>query len=75
MRETQLFNLKENPEEFVKEHHGPKVIKMTGITPKPNQTDLAEDPKFADKLKEMEALLLQQMKAHDDPYRLWNQKG
>jgi arylsulfatase A-like enzyme len=75
VRETQLFNLKENPEEFVQEHHDSKVVKMTGVTPKPNQTDLAEDPKYADKLKEMEALLLEQMKAHDDPYRLWNQKG
>lgn len=64
VRETQLFNLAENPNEFLPEHG------KTGAM----QTNLADDPKYADKLKEMEALLLEQMKANDDPYRLWDQK-
>ena len=63
MRETQLFNLKENPFEYISEH-GQKDGKLT---------DLAEDPAHADKLKEMEALLLSEMRKHNDPYRLWNQ--
>lgn len=64
VRETQLFNLAENPNEYLPEHG------KTGEV----QTNLAENPKYADKLKEMEAVLLGQMKKHDDPYRLWNQK-
>ncbi|WP_372743942.1 sulfatase-like hydrolase/transferase [Lutibacter sp.] len=63
VRETQLFNLAENPNEYLPEHG--KSGEM--------QTDLAENPKFADKLAEMEALLLEQMKQHNDPYRLWDQ--
>ncbi len=64
VRETQLFNLKENPNEYLPEHQKSKAM----------ETDLAENPKYADKLAEMEALLLEQMIVHDDPYRLWNQK-
>lgn len=63
VRETQLFNLAENPNEYLPEH------KKSGEM----QTDLAENPKYADKLAEMEALLLAEMVTHDDPYRLWNQ--
>lgn len=63
VQETQLFNLAENPNEYLPEHH--KKGEM--------ETDLAENPKYADKLAEMEALLLEQMKQHNDPYRLWNQ--
>ena len=63
VRETQLFNLAENPNEYLPEHH--KEGEM--------ETDLAENPKYAEKLAEMEALLLEQMEANNDPYRLWNQ--
>ena len=38
-----------------------------------NVRDLAEDPRYGDKLAEMEALLLAEMRRLDDPYRLWNQ--
>ena len=62
VQETQLFNLKENPEEYIAEH------KKGG-----QQTDLAESPEHAEKLKEMEALLLSEMRRLNDPYRLWNQ--
>lgn len=63
VRETQLFNLAQNPNEYLPEHHKHGAM----------ETDLAENPKYAAKLAEMEALLLQQMEQHDDPYRLWNQ--
>lgn len=63
VRETQLFNLAENPDEYLPQHA--KSGEM--------QTDLAEDPKYADKLKEMEVLLFAQMLLNDDPHRLWDQ--
>lgn len=69
LRETQLFNLRDNPHELLIEHHDPAVIKLTGNTPKENQRDLAEDAAFADKRAEMEALLNAEMKRHDDPYQ------
>ena len=46
---------------------------LTGVKPGPGQVNLAGDPKYAARLKEMEALLLVEMRRHDDPYRLWNQ--
>ena len=63
VRETQLFNLAENPNEFLPEH----------ARTKPLETNLAENPKFAEKRKELEALLLAEMQRLDDPYRLWDQ--
>lgn len=74
VRETQLFDLRENPHELLSEHHADTVIALTGNTPQPNQVDLAEDPAHAAKRKELEALLLAQQKTLDDPYRLWDQK-
>ncbi|HUX59324.1 MAG TPA: sulfatase-like hydrolase/transferase [Bacteroidales bacterium] len=65
IRETQLFNLAKNPNEYLQEHH--KSGKM--------ETNLAGNPKYSDKLKEMETLLLEQMKYYDDPYRLWDQSN
>lgn len=73
LRETQLFNLAENPHELLIEHHDPAVIKLTGNTPKKNQVDLAEDLRYSAKRAELEALLLEQMQRHHDPYRLWDQ--
>ena len=73
VQETQLFNLAENPNEFVAQHHDPAVSSLTGITPAAGQTNLATDPKHAAKLAEMEALLLSEMRRLDDPWRLWNQ--
>ena len=63
VRETQLFNLADNPNEFIAEHKKSDA----------RLTDLAEDPAYADKLAEMEAVLLAEMRRLDDPYRLWNQ--
>ncbi len=65
VRETQLFNVKANPDEFLAEHH--RKGKM--------ETNLATNPKYAAKLKEMEALLQAQMQQYHDPYTLWNQKN
>ncbi len=65
IRETQLFNLAENPYEYLPEHN------RTG----PMETNLASNPEYADKLVEMEALLLEQMKNYNDPYRFWNQNN
>lgn len=73
VRETQLFNLKDNPHEFLKQHHQGKVAQLTGVKPAPHQVNLADDPRYARKRKEMEALLLSEQKRLNDPYRLWDQ--
>ena len=73
VRETQLFNLRKNPEELLDEHQAPAVIAWTGNTPQPHQVDLAEKPKFADQRNAMEALLLQQQQRWRDPHRFWDQ--
>jgi choline-sulfatase len=73
VRKQQLFNLADNPDEFVEEHHAPEVAKLIGVTPATNQVNLAGDPRHANKLKEMEALLLAEMRRWNDPWRLWNQ--
>ncbi|GEM_PF-5718851 len=57
----------------MKEHHDSAVKALTGANPKPEQVNLASHPKYAAKLKEMEAVLLAEMRRHDDPYRFWNQ--
>jgi len=72
-RVTQLFNLAENPHEFIEQHHNPAVAAIAGIKPRSNQTNLSSQPRFAEKLQEMEALLLEQMRRYDDPFRLWDQ--
>ncbi len=73
VRETQLFNLEENPNELLREHHDRGVISLTGNRPQRNQVNLAADARYADKRAEMEALLLAEQISVDDPYRLWDQ--
>jgi choline-sulfatase len=63
VRETQMFNLAANPHEFLPEHNRKN----------PLETNLASDPKYADKRKELERLLLGEMKRLDDPHPLWDQ--
>jgi arylsulfatase A-like enzyme len=70
---TQLFNLKENPREFLEEHHEPAVTAVSHANPKLHQKNLANDPAHAAKLAEMEALLLAEMKRLDDPFRFSDQ--
>ncbi len=73
VRETQLFDLNKNPQEFLDEHQLPDVVALTGHTPEPHQKDLAEDLAYENKRTELEALLLTQQQELDDPYRLWDQ--
>ncbi len=70
---TQLFNLKENPNEFLKEHQAPEVVALTGNKPEAHQVNLADDPRYSKKRKELEELLLSEQRRLDDPYRLWDQ--
>jgi len=72
VRETQLFNLDENPKEFLLQHHDPAVEALTGADPGPLQLNLADDPTYEAKLKEMEALLQKEMEKWGDPYLLWD---
>jgi choline-sulfatase len=72
-KETQLFNLAENPDELLAQHHDPRVTALTKTEPKPNQTNLTADTAYSKKLKEMELLLLEEMRRHDDPYRFSDQ--
>ena len=73
VRELQLFNLRENPDEFLAAHHDPAVVALTGRRPAPHQLNLAGDPRHAAKLRELQALLLAEMRRYDDPFRLWDQ--
>ncbi|MEE8467357.1 MAG: sulfatase-like hydrolase/transferase [Planctomycetota bacterium] len=74
VHETQLFDLARNPSELLPEHHAEAVIALTGHRPQEHETNLAGDPRYADELAEMEALLLGEMERLDDPYRLWDQE-
>lgn len=65
VKETQLFNLAENPDEFLQEHG------RTG----PMLTNLASNPAHGTKLAEMQALLLAEMRRLEDPWRFANQPG
>ena len=78
VRETQLFHLGHNPEEFLAGHHDAGVIDagviaQAGVRPSPDQVNLAGDPRYAERLAEMEALLLAEMRRLGDPWRLWDQ--
>jgi choline-sulfatase len=74
VRETQLFNLVQNPSEFLPQHFVAPVAALTGSAPTREQTNLADDPRYAEVRAEMEALMLQEMERLDDPYRLWDQQ-
>ena len=63
VRNTQLFNLAENPHEFLAEHNKEEIT----------LTNLADDKKYAKQRAQMEALLLAEMRRLHDPYRLWDQ--
>jgi len=68
-----LFNLRENPLEFLAEHHTREVTRLTGMHPDETQVNLADDERYAAKLKEMRELLQAEMLRWDDPWKLWNQ--
>jgi putative heme-binding domain-containing protein len=70
---TQLFNLVDNPHEFLAEHHDPEVARALPAAAAAHQKNLADDPTHAVKRAEMEALLLAEMIRHDDPFRFSDQ--
>jgi arylsulfatase A-like enzyme len=70
---TQLFNLRDNPLEYLADHHDAAVREVSGAAPAPGQRDLADDPDHAAVRAEMEALLLDEMERLDDPYRFSDQ--
>ena len=73
VQETQLFNLADNPDEFLQEHHQEALTTLMGRSPEPLQKNLADDPEHAQKREAMENILLAEMRRLDDPYRLWDQ--
>lgn len=75
VRETQLFNVAENPDEFLPQHREAATAALIGSTPGPQQTNLAADPRHAEKLAVLRGLLLAEMRRLDDPYRFTNQPG
>lgn len=72
-RRVQLFNLADNPQELLVEHHATGITSLTGVTPLPQQRDLADDPAYATVRHDLEVLLLAEMRRLGDPYRLWFQ--
>jgi len=73
VRRTQLFNLADNPWEYLQEHQAPEVVALTGQQPTAHQVNLADYPRYAGKRRELEALLLGEMRRLHDPFRLWDQ--
>ncbi|MEC7445199.1 MAG: sulfatase-like hydrolase/transferase [Planctomycetota bacterium] len=71
VQETQLFDLRNNPREYLKEHHARMVIEATGNRPSKLQINLADDPAYATKARQMKRLLETQMKELGDPYTLF----
>ncbi len=72
VRETQLFNLEENPHEFLAEHQTESVVSMTGHRPEPRQVNLATNPEYSEIREELETLLIAEQLRLDDPYALWD---
>lgn len=70
VRQTQLFNLQDNPQEFLVEHHDLELKTRLGIDPQANQVNLANDPQYGEKLEQMRKLLVEQMTNWGDPYQL-----
>lgn len=73
IRETQLFNLKDNPDELLAEHADGKLANSLHKRPNEAQVNLAADPKYADQLARMQELLLAEMRRLDDPFRFSDQ--
>lgn len=73
VRESQLFNLADNPFELLDEHQWTETVRLTGNRPSPRQTNLAHLPEYAAKLREMRALLSSEQQQWDDPYHFSNQ--
>jgi choline-sulfatase len=70
IRETQVFNLNENPREFLAEHQADAVSNQTGVKPAKGQINLADLPEYSKKKAELQKMLKEQMTLHNDPYKL-----
>jgi choline-sulfatase len=70
VRQTQLFDLRENPKEFLVEHHEEQLRSLLGIDPADNQVNLADVPGHARKRRELGKLLKSEMERLGDPYEL-----
>ncbi len=74
VRHTQLFNLANNPREYLPAHHASTVHALTGSAPTVDQTNLADDPRYAAQRRHLESLLASEMQRLDDPFPLWDQE-
>ena len=72
VQETQMFNLTDNPREYLVEHQAADVVEAVGHQPTAGQVNLADDPAFAEKRRELESLLRSEMRRLGDPYELRN---
>jgi len=68
VRETQLFNLSENPNELLAEHQASNLRVLLRNSPEPKQVNLADDSRYSGRRKELETLLNAEMKRLGDPY-------
>lgn len=69
VREKQLFNLKQNPREFLKEHHTEKLQSLVSIKLEAQHRNLAGLEEYAAKQRELESLLVKKMKSLGDPHK------
>ncbi|MHC4775193.1 MAG: sulfatase/phosphatase domain-containing protein, partial [Planctomycetota bacterium] len=70
VRESQLFDLRANPNELLIEHHDPQLVALLKKQPRADQVNLAGQPEHAARLAEMRELLKAEMRRLDDPYEL-----
>ena len=70
VRETQLFDLQQNPDELLAEHHSAELKSLLKNVPGTMQKNLADVPESAARRQQLETLLAQEMKRLGDPYRL-----
>ena len=67
MRRTQLFDLSANPDELLLAHHVDVTEALIGNDPGALQQNLADDPRFAERRRELEQLLRAEMVRLGDP--------
>ena len=70
VRQTQLFDLRANPFEFLVEHRDPALVSLLQHKPGVEQVNLADVPEHAARREEMRELLREQMRLLGDPYEL-----
>jgi choline-sulfatase len=70
VRQTQLFDLRSNPREFLEEHHSTELRRLLGIDPMTEQVNLADSPATAARRRELQQLLAAEMLRLGDPYEL-----